>query len=59
MTLMFQKEVADRIIAQPNSKSYGRLSVITGWRTRITKLFDLDPRAFYTFTKSLVYRFAF
>ena len=46
MTLMFQKEVADRIIAQPNSKSYGRLSVITGWRTRVTKLFDLDPRAF-------------
>ena len=46
MTLMFQKEVADRIVAQPNSKSYGRLSVSAGLRARITKLFDIDPRAF-------------
>ena len=46
MTLMFQKEVADRIIAAPNNKSYGRLSVAVGWRTKVTKLFDLDPKAF-------------
>ena len=46
MTLMFQKEVADRIIASPNSKSYGRLSVAVGWRTKVTKLFDIDPKAF-------------
>ena len=46
MTLMFQKEVADRIIAPPNNKSYGRLSVAVGWRTKVTKLFDIDPKAF-------------
>ena len=46
MTLMFQREVADRIIAPPNNKSYGRLSVVVGWRTKVTKLFDIDPKAF-------------
>ena len=33
MTLMFQKEVADRIVAKPNSKAYGRLSILAGWRS--------------------------
>ena len=46
MTLMFQKEVADRIISPPNRKTYGRLSVAAGWRSKITKLFDIDPKAF-------------
>jgi 16S rRNA (adenine1518-N6/adenine1519-N6)-dimethyltransferase len=46
MTLMFQKEVADRIIASPGSKAYGRLSVLAQWRSRPAKLFDVDRRAF-------------
>jgi 16S rRNA (adenine1518-N6/adenine1519-N6)-dimethyltransferase len=46
MTLMFQKEVADRITAQPGGKVYGRLSVLAQWRARAAKLFDIDRRAF-------------
>jgi 16S rRNA (adenine1518-N6/adenine1519-N6)-dimethyltransferase len=46
MTLMFQKEVADRIAALPHSKVYGRLSVLAQWRARVAKLFDIDRRAF-------------
>jgi 16S rRNA (adenine1518-N6/adenine1519-N6)-dimethyltransferase len=46
MTLMFQKEVADRIIAAPGSKTYGRLSVLAQWRSKAVRLFDIDRRAF-------------
>ncbi len=46
MTLMFQREVAERIVAPPGSKTYGRLSVLAGWRTEAKLLFDIDPRAF-------------
>jgi 16S rRNA (adenine1518-N6/adenine1519-N6)-dimethyltransferase len=46
MTLMFQKEVAERIVARPGSKSYGRLAVLAQWRARAVKLFDIDRRAF-------------
>lgn len=46
LTLMFQKEVAERIAAVPGSKAYGRLGVLTGWRAEATILFDIDPRAF-------------
>jgi 16S rRNA (adenine1518-N6/adenine1519-N6)-dimethyltransferase len=46
MTLMFQREVAERIVAVPGSKSYGRLSVLAGWRTVAHIAFDIDPRAF-------------
>ncbi len=46
MTLMFQKEVADRIVAQPGSKVYGRLSVLSQWRAHATRLFDIPARAF-------------
>jgi 16S rRNA (adenine1518-N6/adenine1519-N6)-dimethyltransferase len=46
LTLMFQREVAERITARPDSKSYGRLSVISQWRTRAKILFDVSPRAF-------------
>ena len=42
MTLMFQREVADRLVAKPGTKSYGRLSVMTQWLTRPQKLFDLS-----------------
>ena len=46
LTLMFQREVAERIVAKPGSKSYGRLSVIAGWRTEAKILFDISPSAF-------------
>ena len=46
MTLMFQKEVAQRIVAQPGSDAYGRLGVLAGWRTQARIVFDLPPQAF-------------
>jgi 16S rRNA (adenine1518-N6/adenine1519-N6)-dimethyltransferase len=46
LTLMFQREVAERIVAQPGSKTYGRLSVLAGWRTQAKILFDIAPSAF-------------
>ncbi len=46
LTLMFQKEVADRLIAKPRSKDYGRLSVAAQWRATIERLFTLPPGAF-------------
>jgi 16S rRNA (adenine1518-N6/adenine1519-N6)-dimethyltransferase len=46
LVLTFQREVAQRIVAAPGSKSYGRLSVLAGWRTRAQILFDIAPRAF-------------
>ena len=46
LTLMFQKEVADRIIAKPGSKNYGRLSILTNWLTKSKKLFDIPNDAF-------------
>jgi 16S rRNA (adenine1518-N6/adenine1519-N6)-dimethyltransferase len=46
MTLMFQKEVVDRIIAEPSSKAYGRLSVITQWLCETKFEFHVDKRAF-------------
>ena len=46
MTLMFQREVAERITAQPGSSAYGRLSILTGWIADATILFDIPPDAF-------------
>jgi 16S rRNA (adenine1518-N6/adenine1519-N6)-dimethyltransferase len=46
LILMFQREVAERIVARPGSKSYGRLSVLTGWRSEARILFDVAPTAF-------------
>lgn len=46
MTLMFQREVAKRITARPQSAHYGRLSVLTGWRTTAKIVFDVPPQAF-------------
>lgn len=46
MVLMFQAEVADRLRARARSKAYGRLSVLTQWRLKVEKLFDIPPRAF-------------
>jgi 16S rRNA (adenine1518-N6/adenine1519-N6)-dimethyltransferase len=46
MTLMFQREVADRIAAAPRSKDYGRLSVAAQWVCEVEKKFDIPPSAF-------------
>jgi len=46
LVLMFQKEVADRIIAQFNSSSYGRLSILANWRLNINKICDISPDSF-------------
>jgi len=46
LTLMFQREVAERLVAAPGSSQYGRLSVLLQWRGRPRILFDVDARAF-------------
>jgi 16S rRNA (adenine1518-N6/adenine1519-N6)-dimethyltransferase len=46
LILMFQKEVADRIIAQFNSSNYGRLSILANWRLNINKICDISPESF-------------
>lgn len=46
LTLMFQKEVALRLIAKPRTKAYGRLSILTQWLCEGKRLFDLSPKAF-------------
>jgi 16S rRNA (adenine1518-N6/adenine1519-N6)-dimethyltransferase len=46
LVLMFQREVAERIVAAPGSKSYGRLAVLAGWRTEARIMFDVAPSAF-------------
>ena len=46
LILMFQKEVADRIIAKFNSSNYGRLSIICNWKLNINKICDIKPAAF-------------
>lgn len=46
MALMFQKEVADRIVAKPNTKTYGRLAVMSQWLCDVHILYDLPPHVF-------------
>lgn len=46
LTLMFQKEVAQRIVARPGDKHYGRLGVLAGWRSEARIAFDVPPQAF-------------
>ena len=46
LVLMFQREVAERIVAQVGDKSYGRLAVLAGWRCEAKILFDVAPTAF-------------
>ncbi len=46
LTLMFQREVAERIVAAPGSGAYGRLGVLAGWRTQAHILFDIPASAF-------------
>ena len=46
LILMFQKEVADRIIAQYNTSAYGRLSILANWKLNINKICDISPESF-------------
>ena len=46
LVLMFQKEVADRIIADFNTSYYGRLSILSNWKLNITKICDIKPESF-------------
>ncbi|WP_424931073.1 16S rRNA (adenine(1518)-N(6)/adenine(1519)-N(6))-dimethyltransferase RsmA [Amaricoccus macauensis] len=46
LTLMFQKEVAERIVAKPGSKAYGRLAILAQWRAEPRIAFEIPPRAF-------------
>ena len=46
LILMFQKEVADRVISDFNTKSYGRLSILANWRLDIKKVFNISPLSF-------------
>tara|TARA_Y100000816_G_scaffold38456_1_gene24275 strand:- start:871 stop:1653 length:783 start_codon:yes stop_codon:yes gene_type:complete len=47
LILMFQKEVADRIISSFNSSNYGRLSILANWKLKIEKIIDIKPNSFY------------
>ncbi len=58
LILMFQKEVADRIVAKFNTSSYGRLSIISNWKLNIEKICDIGPESFFPIPKidsSLLY----
>lgn len=46
MTLMFQREVAQRIVAQPGDKAFGRLTILAGWRADAEIAFEVSPKAF-------------
>ena len=46
LVLMFQKEVADRIIAKFNNSNYGRLSILSSWKLNIKKIIDIKPECF-------------
>ena len=46
LVLMFQKEVADRIIAKSNTSAYGRLSILSNWKLNIEKIFDIKSKSF-------------
>ena len=55
---MFQKEVADRIVADLNTKKYGRLTILTNWKMTAKKVMDIDPENFFPAPKvksSLLY----
>ena len=47
LILMFQKEVADRILANFNTSAYGRLSILANWKLNISKVCDIKPKSFY------------
>ncbi len=47
MVLMFQKEVVDRICAEPRTKAYGRLSILTQWKCQVRSIIDVPPASFH------------
>ena len=47
LILMFQKEVADRIIAKVNTKNYSRITILANWKFNIRKIFDISPECFF------------
>jgi 16S rRNA (adenine1518-N6/adenine1519-N6)-dimethyltransferase len=47
LVLMFQKEVANRIIADPNTSNYGRLTILSKWKLNIKKIIDIAPKSFF------------
>ena len=47
LVLMFQKEVADRIISKFNTSTYGRLSILTNWKLKVIKIIDIKPESFF------------
>jgi len=47
LILMFQKEVADRIIAKHNTSNYGRLSILSNWKLNVKKIIDIKPESFH------------
>ncbi len=47
LVLMFQKEVAERIIAKTNTSAYGRLSILSHWKLNIKKICDIKPESFF------------
>ena len=47
LILMFQKEVADRIIAKVNTKEYSRITILANWKFDIKKIFDVSPNCFF------------
>jgi 16S rRNA (adenine1518-N6/adenine1519-N6)-dimethyltransferase len=47
LILMFQKEVAERIISEENSSNYGRLTILCKWRLNVEKIFDISPNCFF------------
>ena len=46
LVLMFQKEVAERIVAESNTSKYGRLSILSNWKLNIKKIIDIKPQSF-------------
>ena len=50
---MFQKEVAERIVAKPNTKNYGRISILSQWKLNIKKIKDISPNCFFPKPKVL------
>tara|TARA_A100001015_G_scaffold305966_1_gene399496 strand:- start:627 stop:1409 length:783 start_codon:yes stop_codon:yes gene_type:complete len=47
LILMFQKEVADRIIAKENTREYGRITILANWKFNVKKVFDVSPECFF------------
>ena len=47
LILMFQKEVADRIVSKTDTPNYGRLSILLNWKMNVSKVFDISPNCFF------------